>query len=245
MTLYDAHIHLSDDIYADHIQHILTAMRQTDMAACCVSTNSADSMQSLSLAATSTLIIPFVGIHPEFAASADLDVIENLICNESVRGIGEIGLDPTYDVCMDQQRVVFEHQLDLAERLDLPVSVHSRKSLGDILDMLGSYKCRTLLHWFDGSKSSLRRAMDMGLYVSYGPLSVYATDRHRIISLTHTDRILVETDGPVRFSHCFSSLPTQPIFLPSVVLAVADAMSSSYDDTLMMLESNTLSYLDL
>lgn len=241
--LYDAHIHLSDPFYADDMPYILTTLKETRMRVCCVSTCVLDSEATLRLAQMSEAVLPFVGIHPESAGSNDIDAISEMVTKHRVSGIGEIGLDPTYDIDMKQQVRVFEAQLALAERHDLPVSVHSRKSLDDILEILKSYRCRVLLHWFAGGKSALRRTADMGLYVSYGPLSVYAADRRRIMSLTSPDRILVETDGPVPFSRCFDKLHAQPAFLPSVVFAAAHSLKCSYDDMLDMLYRNMRAYL--
>ena len=89
----------------------------------------------------------------------------------------------------------------------------------------------------------LRRAMDMDMYVSYGPLMVYAQDKRRLMSLTRPDRVLVETDGPVPFSRCFSQLPAHVAFLPSVVFAMSETLGLTYADVLGMLDSNTRSYL--
>ena len=237
--LYDAHVHLSDAHYADHMPQTLRYMRETGTAACCVSTNVEDSAATLRLACD--VVLPFVGIHPQFAGE-DAGRIRLMAESRRISGIGEIGLDPTYG--NDGQQAAFEAQLEMAERLDLPVSVHSRKSLDAVLETLTSYKCRILLHWFDGNKARLRRAGDMGLYVSYGPLAVYAADKRRLASLTRPDRILVETDGPVPFGGCFAHAPAHPAFLPSVVFSLAGALGRTYDSMLDALRSNALSYLN-
>lgn len=239
-TLYDSHIHLSDPHYADDMEYVLEYMRRTGTAACCVSTNLEDSAATLRLAGN--VVLPFVGIHPQFAGE-DIDGIRLMAESHDISGIGEIGLDPTYGT--DGQAATFEAQLEIAEGLGLPVSVHSRKSLDAVLDTLTSYKCAASLHWFEGSKRRLRRAGDMGLYVSYGPLAAYAADKRRLASLTRPDRILVETDGPVPFSGCFNHTPAHPAFLPSVVFALAGALGRTYDSMLEALRSNTRAYLGL
>ncbi len=241
--LYDAHIHLSDVHYSPHMEYILRGMDATNMVACCVSTNLEDSINTIQLSRMSPRVLPFVGIHPQFADTDDIQHISDIIHNQEIVGVGEVGLDPTYPVDMKTQKALFTSQLDMAEELNLPVSIHSRKSLDMILDILTSYSCRSLLHWFDGNKSNLRRAMDMGLYVSYGPLSVYASDKKRLLSLTHLDRLLIETDGPVSFSGCFCHMPAQLGFLPSVAFVAAEAFRYSYADILEQLHSNMKSYL--
>ena len=131
----------------------------------------------------------------------------NVCYTKLLRGIGEIGLDPTYvksDADKKNQLQVFESLLDVAEKYQKPISIHSRKSLDDIFGLMTSYQTKkALLHWFDGSKKQLQKAMDMDFFVSYGPVMVYANDKQTLLSKTNEEKILVETDGPVVFGKCF------------------------------------------
>lgn len=247
MTWYfDAHIHLSDPAYAQDMEHILTQMRHLGIKACCVSTNMKDSLETIRLAKKDDLILPFVGIHPEHATE-DLEGMVELIerSHASLAGIGEIGLDPTYAGNDEgRQNRVFETLLACAEKFDKPTSIHSRKSLDRILEIMTSYDTsRVLIHWFDGNKRQLRRAMDMGLYVSYGPVTVYANDKQALLARTDQSRILVETDGPVRFSRCFEGKSGQISFIPSVIFCASKVIGKTFDQMATMLEKNTKSFL--
>jgi TatD DNase family protein len=135
--------------------------------------------------------------------------------------------------------------LQLAETEGKPVSIHSRKALDDILEMLPSFRVKkVLLHWFAGSRKQLSRASEMGLYVSFGPALVYSEDKQVLLRNAPRERILVETDGPVPFSRCFESLPASPTsFLVSVVASAAKILGLEYRATVALLESNSLSYL--
>jgi TatD DNase family protein len=167
--------------------------------------------------------------------------------SSSISGIGEIGLDKTYTSSEEQfkrQKQVFAKLLGEAERLKKPVSVHSRKTLDEIFEVVPSYKISGfLLHWFDGSKKQLAKAMDLGCFVSYGPVSVYSEDKQVLISNTDRNKILVETDGPVKFSHCFGMKPAQVSFIPSVIFCISKILGQSYDDCVAMLETNSKKYL--
>lgn len=219
------------------------------MSACCVSTDLDSSIRTLELARQSRLVLPFVGMHPD-SAQDDPKVVEELASerrNEIV-GIGEIGLDgtPPHGAEQIQQRAVFERMMGMAERFGRPVSVHSRRALDDVLDTVPSFGVKAvLLHWFDGSKRHLARAMDLDCYVSYGPVSVYASDKRSLIARTRSDRILAETDGPVQFSRCFGGRSAQVGFLPSVVLCIAGALKVSYCEASLLLERNTERFLAL
>ena len=196
------------------------------------------------------LVLPFIGIHPEYAYD-ELENMMNLIEENryNISGIGEIGLDPTYTNdhnSIKRQNHVFESLLSSAEKFNKPVSIHSRKSLDDVFQIMTSYNTKhALLHWFDGNKKQLQKAMDMGFFVSYGPVMIYANDKQTLLSKTDESKILVETDGPVRFSRCFEMKSGQISFIPSVIFCASKILGKSFDDMTSLLETNSNSFLGI
>jgi len=247
--LFDAHIHLSDPEYQSDIPIIIESMNKQNIKACCVSMDLDTCQNTMQLSEMSEKILPFLGIHPEKAQDDPTPVFEMIKENQSkISGIGEIGLDRTYITSEDEwetQKQIFSNQLSFAEKFQKPVSIHSRNTLDDIFDILSSFKIQNvLLHWFDGSKKQLKRAMDLGFYVSYGPLLVYANDKQTLLANTKKDKFLVETDGPVRFSRCFGYKTAQIVFLPSVIFCASKILNLTYDETVAMLEENSCRYLN-
>ena len=251
MTWYfDSHIHLSDPAYVSDMEFILKQMEYLKIKACCVSMDYNNSLETLELAEKSDLVLPFIGIHPE-CANDEVENISNLIedNHNRISGIGEIGLDPTYVNQNDdakKQNQVFETLLSHAEKFNKPVSIHSRKSLDDVFQIMTSYNTKhALLHWFDGSKKQLQRAMDMGFFVSFGPVMIYANDKQTLLSKTDESQILVETDGPVRFSRCFEMKSGQISFIPSVIFCASKILDKSFDEMTSLLEKNSNSFLGI
>ena len=248
--LFDSHIHLSDPEYDNDIPFIIQSMKKLQIKACCVSMDFSNSTKTLELAKQSELILPFIGIHPE-KADDDLEKMTELITEnfERISGIGEIGLDPSYtesEMQSSRQKKVFETLLSLAEKYDKPVSIHSRKSLDEIFKILPSFSLnKVLLHWFDGSKKQLQQAMDLNFFVSYGPVMIYANDKQTLLSKTDQNKILIETDGPVRFSKCFGLKPAQISFIPSVVFCASKVLRKPYDEMCTILEQNSSAYLGI
>jgi len=248
--LYDAHIHLSDTEYENDIPLILNSMKKLCIKACCVSMDYTSSKKTLELGKKSDFILPFIGMHPEKAQN-DTESIFKLIDenNGKISGIGEIGLDSTYtnsDEEFQKQEEVFKTQLSYAEKFGKPVSIHSRKTLDQILEILPSYKIPSvLLHWFDGSKKQMQKAMDLQCYVSFGPVMVYSQDKQVLLSKANKDRILVETDGPVRFSRCFENKTAQIDFIPSIVFCASKVLHMNYDELCNVIEQNSQRYLVL
>lgn len=248
--LFDSHIHLSDPAYHEDLNHIIKGMEIMKIKACCVSMDYENSKRTLEISKQSQLILPFLGIHPE-CANEKLDPMITLIQDnmDIISGIGEIGLDPTYvqsDEDKKNQIHVFESLLSIAEKHHKPVSIHSRKSLDSVFEVLTSYKIKNiLLHWFDGSKKQLQRAMDLNYFVSYGPVTVYANDKQLLLTKTDEDKILVETDGPVRFSRCFELKSAQIGFIPSVIFCSSKILHKQYDEMTSLLEKNSENFLGI
>ncbi|MFQ5940214.1 MAG: TatD family hydrolase [Nitrososphaerales archaeon] len=248
-TLIDAHVHLSDEAFAYLLQPTVNTLRYLKIKAVSVSLGIFTAMKNMSLASSyGDVVIPFVGIHPSSANENIEEFTDFVMKNEDkIAGIGEIGLDRRYVSDEDayaRQKNLFEHMLLLAERLGKPTSIHSRGSVDDVLDILQSYKLKgNQLHWFAGSKKQLRRATDMGCYLSYGPVLVYSEDKRSSLRKTPKDLVLVETDGPVKYSRCFEDNAALPSVLPSVAFVLAKTLGIDYDDACNILKQNSQQYL--
>ncbi len=244
--LIDSHIHLSDDEYASIEDDVVDMLRVLNIKAVSVSMDTRTAVRNLSLAERyKDVIIPFIGLHPWCVDNEDLDAFTSfLISNiDRVKGIGEIGLDGSYSNNYKQKHV-FEAMLSMAEKYNKPVSIHSRRAIDDVLDMLSSYRLKcVLLHWFSGSKKQLARANSMGYYVSYGPVLVYSEEKRVLLRNSSLDLVLIETDGPVRYGSCFNNAMALPSFLVSVAYALSDTLNITYADAEEMLLKNSLRYL--
>jgi len=162
MRFVDAHIHLSDSEYDGKIHEIIENARQVGVVAIVSnSMNLETSRLSLRLAERYTgLVYAALGIHPwnvNQLAPNELEqtiefILQNGANNKNVVAIGEVGLDPQYAKRKEQKELqtkVFHEMLRLAEKLTLPVIVHSRWSAPKILEILPLYHLNTVLwHWF-------------------------------------------------------------------------------------------------
>ncbi len=229
----DSHIHLSDDEYLGKVEEILAEARGSNVIA--MVSNSMDletSIRSLELAMQyEGEVYAALGIHPWSVNSLTDDDLRRT-CeyilkqkqNRAVVAIGEVGLDYKYEKIWDKQLRVFEEMLRLAEKMDLPVIIHSRGTTAKIVDMLPSYRLKgVLLHWFSNPISVLPKAVDRGYYISEGPPVVYSEGVREVVKRVPLEKLLTETDGPVRyFKSPFDGKLTTPAFLPKVVSAIAE-----------------------
>jgi TatD DNase family protein len=120
--------------------------------------------------------------------------------------------------------MVFTEMLRLAEKLDLPVIIHSRGTTAQIVEMLPSYNLKKiLLHWFSNPISALSKVVNNGYYITEGLPTVYSNGIREVVRRIPLTNLLTETDGPIRFfKHPFNGKKTTPAFIPQVVKSIAE-----------------------
>lgn len=246
----DIHIHLTDAEYNSLFPYLQAYLKATRMILISVAVDFETSVKSVKLAEEfHNNIVPFIGIHPQNAEAADLDRFQQLLdrAKGSAAGIGEIGLDRrlgSADKISEAQLKTFTMQLAVAEKQGKPVSIHSRGTLAEILEMLPSYRLKgVLLHWFAGELQELHEATSRGYYASFGPALVYSKNKRRLAASMPSEYILSETDGPVHFGGCFGGRMALPTFLPSVLFTLASVLKMPYDDTVTLVQRNSERYL--
>jgi TatD DNase family protein len=233
MKLVDVHIHLSDDDYSGCVDEIVQEAKALSVVA--LVSNSMDlktSIGSLELAERfPSMVYAAVGIHPwtvndltDDQLQKTIDFISKKAKSKGLVAIGEIGLDFKYMNIWDKQLKVFDSMLHLAEKLELPVIIHSRGATAQIVDMLPSYSVKkVLLHWFSNPISALTKAVDHGFYISEGAPVVFSNGIRDVVKRVPMENLLTETDGPVRFFRPpFQGKRTTSAFIPTIVKAIAE-----------------------
>ena len=245
----DAHIHLSDPDLREILPQILLEAKITGKMLIAVAVDAETSALNLKISEdVCELVKPFIGIHPWSSKTEDMGAITTRTIDPTrFAGIGEVGLDRKYARDEDEyqrQKVVFESMLELAERLQKPLSIHSRGSVEDVLSTLSTFNLRgVLLHRFSGSTNQLKEACARGYYISYGPAVVYSKKTKQLASETPLDLILTETDGPVRFGAAFQNRIALPPFIPSIVYTLATLHKLNFEEMRSIIFRNTLRYL--
>ena len=231
MKLIDAHVHLSDTKYTGHIEELIADAKNAGVAA--LMTNSMDLKTCINDVKLSeqypNLVYPALGIHPwnvNVLKDGELEETVNFIQRnkDSVKAIGEIGLDCKYETVWEKQLMVFDRMLHLAETLELPVIIHSRGTTDQIVEMLPSYRVkRVLLHWFSYPMTALYKSIDNGYFITEGPPVTYSKGIREVVEKVPLTNFLTETDGPVTYwKRPYNGQLTKPSFIRNVVEAVAE-----------------------
>lgn len=148
------------------------------------------------------------GIHPneirESKEEIEEDILqsEELAKNNKVVAIGEIGLD--YHLEKDKkeiQRYAFLKQIELANKVDLPIIIHSRDAIMDTIYILKNEvkpNRRGILHCCQLNKDLVKTGLEEGFYISFAGAVTFKSSKNadEIIKMIPDDRILIETDCP-------------------------------------------------
>ncbi|SPH23883.1 putative metal-dependent hydrolase YjjV [Defluviimonas aquaemixtae] len=196
----DFHTHL--DLYPD-LARAIAACDRKRVATLAVTTTPKAFERNVKLSANSDFVRIGLGLHPQLVADRHLEIelFEKLL--PQTRYVGEIGLDrgPAHYRSFELQQSVFGRILRAcAQQGDKIMSLHSVRAAKPVLDMLDEYlspdRARVVLHWFNGSHSDVRRAVDRGCYFSINERMLNSKSGKRLLCDIPNDRILTETDGP-------------------------------------------------
>lgn len=218
--LFDTHAHYDNQQFdldrTERLQHMHEKENIGYLlnAGCDIQT----SQKSIALTEEFSFVYASVGIHPHEAQAVPENYLEQLSIlakHQKVKAIGEIGLDYFYEHSPKGiQKQVFEEQLQLAQKLKLPVIVHSRDATSDTLDLLRAYKPQGVVHCFSGSAQTAKELVELGLYIGFTGVVTFknASKIIEAVQVVPMDRILLETDcpymapEPLRGKRCDSSM---------------------------------------
>jgi TatD DNase family protein len=213
-NIFDSHSHYTDRAFNDDREQLLSTLPEKGICGviACAS-NIKDSRQTVSLAESFPYIYASIGIHPldektvkdgfsqaeiELTTLADLKADCKKVCAK-VCAIGEIGLDYHYDGSnRERQSELVEMQLELANKLNLPVIVHSREATKDCMDLLKKFRPKGVVHCFSGSAETAKEVLDLGMYIGFTGVITFPNSKkaREALEVVPSDRLLVETDCP-------------------------------------------------
>ena len=204
-NIFDSHAHYDSEAFDADRKELLNALQQQGVCGIinCAS-DMASSLTSLSLADEFGFVYAACGVHPHEAEGCKdgyISVLKKLCSEEKCVAVGEIGLDYHYDFSPREiQKKVFEEQLVLAKELDLPVIIHCREGLDEILEVLDglTIKPKGVFHSFGGTINDIERIRQRGdFYFGINGIVTFKNSKLReTLPSIGINRILLETDSP-------------------------------------------------
>lgn len=146
--------------------------------------------------------IPFysVGIHPwyivEDRIDADLKIIEEKLQTENCLALGECGLDKRIKIPLEQQIIVFEKQLALAEKYKKPVVIHCVAAFQEVIEIRKKMKISVpmIIHGFSKNSQLAKQLIAAEFYISFGKYLLRNPELKAVFQQIPNDRFLLETD---------------------------------------------------
>ncbi len=161
------------------------------------------------------------GVHPLNVEDEpfDYDKLFQFAQDPKVVAIGETGLDYHYTPeTKALQQSLFVQQIEIANKLNKPLIIHSRSARQDTMDMLeqnNAEKCGGVLHCFTEDWAMAKRALDIGFYISISGIITFrnAEELREVVRKVPLDRLLVETDSPYLAPIPYRGKPNQPAYV--------------------------------
>jgi TatD DNase family protein len=238
--MIDTHAHVDPDRAAE----TLTRARAVGVdRVLTVATRIAGAQQALALAGQHEGLWAVLGIHPHNADEPDahrLDELRDLLGHPRAVAVGETGLDYFREYAPhDEQRRLFEAQVDIAAELGKPVVIHTRDADDDTLAVLRQTDGTVVLHCFS-SPALLEPALERGWYVSFAGNVTYpkAAELRDAARRVPADRILAETDSPYLAPQPVRGKPNEPANVVHTLATLAEVRGVDPDDLAAQIDAN-------
>lgn len=224
MQLIDTHCHLDFSVFDDdRYQVINRANQQGVIASITPSIGKSNWQQVKELCNQHNNLFPAYGLHPMFMQehkNKHLNELDHWLSQNSAIAIGECGLDffPG-STSFEAQKTIFQGHIDLAQQYQLPLIIHARKSVEDVILMLKPHQgISGVCHSFSGSYQQAKRLIDMGFYLGFGGPATYsrATKLQKLLKQLPLDSIVLESDAPDQPDSSHHGKRNEPAFLLNI-----------------------------
>ncbi|MDD5870315.1 MAG: TatD family hydrolase [Bacteroidales bacterium] len=195
-----------------------------------------------------------MGLHPTSVGEnyrADLAAIKEIFDRGGFVAVGEVGIDLYWDkTYRDEQIEVFDEQLRWAEHADLPVIIHCRDGLDEILwtfDNYGGTLPGCVFHSFGGTVAdveAIRRRGDF-LFGINGIVTFKNSKLGDVLPAIGLDRILLETDCPYLTPVPFRGRRNESAYIPHVAAKIAELLGTTIDEVSARTDANAQRFFDI
>lgn len=211
MKLFDSHAHYDDEKFDEDRDDVIQSIYNSGVDKFISAGYSLESSKNaIDLTNKYEFIYTTVGISPNDVKTtmqetiediAELERIINREENKKIVGIGEIGLDYYWNKENKEiQKQAFIKQIELANKLNLPITIHTREAVADTLEILKQHPVnkKGVFHCCPLNRELVKEALKLGFYISFaGPVTFKnSKNAQEIVEMVPNDRLLIETDSP-------------------------------------------------
>lgn len=252
--LVDTHAHLNFPDYEKDLDEVIKRSLKAGVEKIiCVSSNIADSKKAIEIAIKyPKTVFAAVGIHPQQTDPENstslinqINELKKLASGNKVIAIGECGLDfspappPELDRTKKDQIYLFKEQIKLAQKLNLPILIHCRKSFADTIEVLGGFKnLHGVFHCYSGGKKGIEKVNQLGLLFGVDGNLTYDEGLQNVFRLIPLDKIVLETDCPFLAPKPSRGKRSEPAHIKNIAEALAKIKNVSLEKVMQITTQN-------
>ena len=216
MELFDSHAHYNDEKFNENREDIIKQIYGFGVTKFINSGyDSNSSRQALELAKKYNYMYITCGISPNDIANTEekilnqISEIEKLVVEEveankeqsKIVGIGEIGLDYHWNTeNKELQKFAFIKQIELANKLKLPIVIHTREAVNDTIDIIKKHtpNKKGVFHCCPFNRELVKQGLNLGFYISFAGPTTFKNSKNaeEIVNMVPLEKLLIETDSP-------------------------------------------------
>ena len=246
----DTHCHLSVEDY-DDIDLVIKENKEAGIENIIISGCSKESIvESLEIAERYSGVYVTLGYHPSEVSYVNDQMLLDLrkqLMHKKVVGIGEIGLDYYYGKeNKEEQLLLFEKQLKMAEELGLVVVIHSRDATEDTIKCLKKYKVTGVIHCFSGSVETAKIYVEMGYKLGIGGVVTFKNSKlYEVVEAVGLNNIVLGTDSPYLAPTPFRGQKNSSKYIPLIAQRIAEICGVSVQEVAKITSMNARNLFDL
>lgn len=260
MQIFDTHCHIADPAFDLDRSEVLDRMRNVGVCHANVVADPCEEepnqQKVFAIVEQSDMLVSSIGVHPHNACRYDSTAEETIryyLQHPKCALLGEIGLDYHYDLSpREDQKKVFDRQLDLAYELNRTVQLHIREAHGDCMDMLRARAAqgrmpRAIMHCYTGSWEAAKVYLDLGMYISFSGALTFknAPKLQEVCQNMPIERILVETDCPYMAPVPLRGKRCEPAFVTHTLARAAEIRAEAPEAFAARVYENSLRALGM
>ena len=202
MNLFDSHCHYNDEKFDEDREQIIEKNLKEISNAVVAGYSLEASKRAIKIAEEHEHLYAIVGISPnDISENINYAEIEELAKHLKVVAIGEIGLDYYWNKeNKELQKQAFIKQIEIANKLDLPIVIHTREAVMDTLEILKQHPVnkKGVFHCCPLNIELIKEALKLGFYISFSGNITFknAKNANACIQAVPLDKQLIETDSP-------------------------------------------------
>lgn len=244
--IFDTHAHYEDEKFKKNKTELLLNMQKNGVEKICnVGTSLEESKKSIELANEYDFIFSSVGIHPFYAESLEKNWEEKflkLAKSKKVVAIGEAGLDySAKEFSKKKQFEIFEKQLNIAEKLNLPIIIHSRDAKEDTLAIVKNFpKVKGVVHCFSEDFKTALEYVKLNYFIGFTGIVTFknADKTKKAAESTPKENLVVETDCPYMAPEPLRGKICESSMIKYILQKIAEIKNLSYSELLLQTRDN-------